>query len=310
MSAVAERRTRPWACPDARQLLRYDAPRPLWLAERRNGIGGSDASTIAGVNRWSSRYELYLDKTGRLPEEPESMAMRMGNLLEPIVLRLFTEETGIATRRAGLMVSRERPWQRVSVDGLTEDGGIAECKTTNWRLSDEWEDGQVADHAEVQVQHALAVTGRTHAWVAVLIDGHDFRWQRVERDEELIATLVDLERDFWHEHVLADVPPPLEAQDIDVVKALYPAVLRDVVEADDHDRVRELIAARAAGKAAEKAGKQAADVAEAALIALVGDAEALTLDGRPVVTRKTTTRAGFTVAPTTYRRIHIAKEKS
>lgn len=285
MSTATVTRARPWAYPDARLLLPADAPRPEWLDQRRGGIGGSDASTIAGVNRWGSRYELWLDKTGRAHEQAETPAMRMGRLLEPVVAQMFTEDTGIRTRRAGLMASRTRPWQRVSLDDLTEDGGILECKTTNWRLADEWDDGQVADHAEVQVQHALAVTGRTHAWVAVLIDGRDFRFERVERNDHLIEVLTDMEDRFWRDHILADVAPAMEANALGAVKDLYAEVLYEAAEANEPDLVRSALARRTAGKATEKAAKEQIDVAEAELIAAIGSAEALTIDGAVVLRR-------------------------
>ncbi len=286
MSTTTLNRPGTWSCPGSTLVLPASAPRQKWLDARRSGIGGSDASTVAGVNRWGSKYELWLDKTGRAPEKPVTMAMRMGNVLEPVVSDLFVEETRIATRRAGLMVSRTRPFQMVSVDRLTDDGGLLECKTTNWRLADEWDDDQVADHAEVQTQHALAVTGRSHAWVAVLIDGHDFRFQRVERDEQLIGVLTGMEERFWVDHVLADVAPPMEARSLDIVKDLNAVVARETAQATDPDRVRALLAARADAKARAKGADDEAAVAEAELIAMTGDAEAL-LDGdRTLLTRK------------------------
>ena len=43
--------------------------RKEWLEWRRMGIGGSDASVIAGVNPFRSIFDLWLDKTGQ--KEPE-----------------------------------------------------------------------------------------------------------------------------------------------------------------------------------------------------------------------------------------------
>ena len=40
-----------------------------WLDLRRTGIGGSDAATIVGLNPYSSRYSLYLDKIGEVKHE-------------------------------------------------------------------------------------------------------------------------------------------------------------------------------------------------------------------------------------------------
>ena len=153
------------------EILPPGAPREVWLEERRQGIGGSDASAVAGVNPWRTRWAVWLDKTGQAVDVEPTRAMRMGTLLEPVVKALFVEETGIGLADVGLLRSLEWPFMQVTPDAFTEDGGIFEAKTTSRWLAHEWDDEQVPDHAEVQVQHALAVTGRSHAWVAGLIDG-------------------------------------------------------------------------------------------------------------------------------------------
>ena len=38
----------------ALEVLPYDAPRDVWLAERRKGVGGSDVPAVLGMSRWSS----------------------------------------------------------------------------------------------------------------------------------------------------------------------------------------------------------------------------------------------------------------
>ena len=41
-----------------------------WLSGRMNGIGGSDASAVVGVNPYKTNIELFEEKTGRrLPED-------------------------------------------------------------------------------------------------------------------------------------------------------------------------------------------------------------------------------------------------
>ena len=40
-----------------------------WLRYRKQGIGGSDVSCLLGINKWKSEIELWLDKTGQLPEQ-------------------------------------------------------------------------------------------------------------------------------------------------------------------------------------------------------------------------------------------------
>lgn len=284
MTAVEKRAD--WRMPDAEPVLPISAPRPEWLERRRRGLGGSDASTVVGVNRWSSRYELWLDKTGRLRDKDTSPRMEAGTRLEPVLRQWFTDEKGIEVRQVGLVASRVRPWQMVSLDGLTADGGIFESKCTSWRLADEWDDGQIADHAEVQAQHGLAVTGRSHAWVVVLIDGWDFQIRRVERDEKLIAAITQMEHDFWHDHVLADREPAIEPNALDAIKQRYADIDPDAIAAaSPADWAPLLREYREAAHAAKQAAARK-DAADAAIRALIGPAEALTVLGERVATCK------------------------
>lgn len=274
-----------WTMPDAEQLLPVDAPRERWLAARRRGLGGSDASTVVGVNRWGSRYELWLDKTGRLSEKQVSARMEAGLRMEPVLRQWFTDKQGIAIRQQGLVASRQRPWQLVSLDGLTEDGGIFESKCTNWRLAEEWDDDQVADHAEVQAQHGLAVTGRTHAWVVALIDGWDFQIRRVERDDKLIEAITEMESDFWHGNVLADRQPDIEPNALDVIKARY-ALIEGETVAGDPTVIEPLIDAWNTARQGEKDAEAIRRVIEGQLRDEIGTAETLALLGEKRLTCK------------------------
>jgi len=316
-----------WACPDARLVLRADAPREEWLAARTTGLGGSDASVVAGVNRWTSAYELWLDKTGRRPGDAAqamSEAMEWGIRLEAVIADWFVDTTGIPVRRAGLMRHRARPWQLASVDRLTGDGGGLEVKTLSWRVASEWDDDQVADHAEVQAQHYMAVTGRPHWWVVGLVDGRSPQLRRVDRNPDLIATLTGMEETFWTSHVLADVPPPVTALALDAVKERWSTVELEQVDLDP-DQVLPAIARMTAAKTARKAAETEEKTAAAVIREALGPAAVGLVDGRVVATCKqvTTTRfnaaalradhpdlaAGYT-ATASYRRLHIPKETS
>lgn len=58
----------------------------------------------------------------------------------------------------------------------------------------------------------MAVTGYVGAYIAVLIGGNTFKWRFVERDEELISMLIELETAFWN-HVQDGTLPPLDGSD-------------------------------------------------------------------------------------------------
>ena len=52
-----------------------DLSRADWLKWRTKGIGGSDASVIAGINPYKSVYQLWKEKTGQIEPEEEDLAL-------------------------------------------------------------------------------------------------------------------------------------------------------------------------------------------------------------------------------------------
>ena len=187
-----------------------------WLEYRRRGIGGSDASVVCGISRYKSPIELWLDKTGQLPPQETGEAAYWGTQLEPFVRAEFTKRTGIEVQCVRqLLQSGELPFMLANLDGICEvpDYGtcIFEAKTASAYKIAEWDDA-IPDEYQLQLQHYMAVTGYKAAYIAVLIGGNTFRWKFVERDEELISMLIDLEADFWR-HVQDCTPPPLDGSD-------------------------------------------------------------------------------------------------
>ncbi|MCX4321231.1 MAG: YqaJ viral recombinase family protein, partial [Lachnospiraceae bacterium] len=52
-----------------------DMPREKWLELRKQGIGGSDAGAVCGVNPYSSPMKVFQDKTGDETEEIDNEAV-------------------------------------------------------------------------------------------------------------------------------------------------------------------------------------------------------------------------------------------
>lgn len=53
------------------------------------------------------------------------------------------------------------------------------------------------------------------AWyLAVVIYGREFKYYRIERDEEVLADLRQLEKDFWENHVLKRVLPKPDGSEL------------------------------------------------------------------------------------------------
>lgn len=180
-----------------------------WLAHRKHGIGGSDAGAICGLNPYKSALGVYLDKTSPVSENEDNEAMRQGRDLEDYVARRFMEETGKKVRRANaIFVHPEYQYLFANVDRLIsgEDAGL-ECKTASAYAEDKWKDGKIPASYELQCHHYMAVTG-TKAWyIACVILGKGFVWKKIERDEETIQMLIELETDFWKNNVMKENMP-------------------------------------------------------------------------------------------------------
>jgi putative phage-type endonuclease len=283
MSATRTRRI----TPEGVLVARYDTPREEWLRLRKAGIGGSDALAVLGLDPWKTRMEVWLDKLDSAPVREQSDRMRWGQVVEDSIADWFAERTGIGVRRCGLMRNADRPWQQVSVDRLTADGGVLEIKNTNYHRRSEWadDDGEiVADGAEAQGQHALAVTGLSHVWVAAQIGGEPPVVRRIERDDAFIADLIACEQEFWA-LVQSQTPPALEGGKAaaSLIARMYPDVVPGKT-ADLTGEQRELLREYHKEIAAEKAASARKDEIKAQITAAMGDAEFARFEGEQVAT--------------------------
>lgn len=183
-----------------------------WLQLRKSGIGGSDASAILGFNKWKSAFQLYIEKTSDFVEEIDNEFVYWGNVLEDLVAQEFAKRTGKKVQRVNRMLRHpDYPFMTANLDRrVIGEKAILECKTTSTYNKDAWEGDDIPAAYICQLQHYLAVTGYEKAYIAVLIGGNNFVWKEVERDDEFIDLMIEREKDFWENHVLANVPPPID----------------------------------------------------------------------------------------------------
>ncbi len=220
--------------PALRLVSTKDLSRDEWLSVRKHGIGSSDAAAAVGLNPYQSQLELWLEKTGRDALRPKSdthdedSPAYWGNILEPIVATHYTQRTGHRVRRINAVLQHPDPslsWMLANIDREVIGAGevqILECKTAGINGARLWKEG-VPVYVQLQVMHQLAVTGKQAADVAVLLGGQHLEIHRIERDDELIARLIDLEQDFWS-YVQRDTPPPADGSDSaeQALRCLYP----------------------------------------------------------------------------------------
>lgn len=218
--------------PALRLVETKSLSREDWLEVRKNGIGGSDAAAAVGLSPYMSPLELWLIKTGRdanLPRpDPHDTTepIYWGTLLEPIVAASYTKQTNNRVRRVNAVLQHPTiPFMLANVDREVvgcRDVQLLECKTAGEFGARLWRDG-VPEYVQLQVQHQLAVTGRQAADVSVLICGQKLEVHRIQRDDGLIARLIELEAAFWN-YVVTDSPPPADGSESAdrALRCLYP----------------------------------------------------------------------------------------
>lgn len=198
-----------------RLVSTIDLPKTDWLKYRKKGITGTDAGAICGLNPYSSAFQIYQDKITDEIEEFDNESMRQGRDLEEYVARRFSEETGLKVRRANaIFQNEENPFMLADFDRLIvgQKAGL-ECKTVSPYSSDKWNDGNIPLYYQMQVQHYLAVSGFDCWYIAAVVFGREFLIRKIERDEELINYLIDIERGFWYNNVLAGIMPEPDGSD-------------------------------------------------------------------------------------------------
>lgn len=187
-----------------------------WLAARQ-GIGGSDASAVLGLNPYKTNQELWMEKTGQrtAPDISDKDYVQYGHAAEPLLRGLFAldyPEYKVEYFGDNMIRNEKYPWAHASLDGeLTDQNGrkgILEIKTTNILQSmqrEKWKE-QIPDNYYIQVLHYLMVT--EYAFVElraqlksvwqdqIRISTRDYHIERSEVEDD-IELLKKEEEKFW-----------------------------------------------------------------------------------------------------------------
>ncbi|RJX27165.1 MAG: hypothetical protein C4554_04740 [Dethiobacter sp.] len=294
---------------DTRQM-----PREKWLALRRQGMGGSDAAAILGLNPWKSAMSVYYEKVHG-SEAPQSLAMELGRELEPFLRRKFAhwlkEQEGFSVTVQEvpfLLQHPDHPILLANLDGCFDHPELGPCglelKTAGEFMRAAWDAKDIPDTCYIQVQHYMAVTGLAHFYVAYLIGNREFGATRVPRNETMIGELVSRLREFWETYVLRKITPAPAglACDTEILKGLYPREGGRTISLPD---CQDKYDAYKALKQEEKRLQLELEAIRQHFMAAMGEADTA-LVGRHKVTWKTVERRGYTVAPSSYRQLRFS----
>jgi putative phage-type endonuclease len=279
--------------------------RAEFLERRRSGIGGSDIPAILGISPWRTPLDVYRAKVEpqQDADDEQSEPAYWGTVLEDVVAREYAMRTGARIQRVNTQLRHPRvdcmvanidraivlPGTRARLDAqglLVGATGILECKTANAFKASDWgrdgDDEAIPVHYAAQGMAYLSVTGLPYCDFAVLIGGQRFVTKRLERDEAVIREIEQRVAAWWADHVEARIPPP--PQNAEDITALFPSDNGETVEADEQLLIdfNEAVAMREQIERLETDLEQRVNAMKLA----IGEASAIGINGRPIVTWK------------------------
>lgn len=183
--------------------------------QRQNSIGGSEAAAVVGLSKWKTPMEIYLEKTMQAMPRVQTAALLIGTKFERDVLQFLAEESKIEVegRFSQKEFHPDIPFMSCQVDGIVKgENAIVECKITTSIFSDLV--SKVPDDYMIQCQHNMAVHGADRCYLPFFVLDPREEVKRgihiVERDEEMIKYLIDIESHFWNNHVVPQIPPNID----------------------------------------------------------------------------------------------------
>lgn len=206
-----------------------------WLENRKNGIGGSDAAAILGMNPYKTNIALWEEKTGQAEAEDISHKpfVIYGKEAEEPLAKLFAldfPKYEVKHMEYNSYEHPQYPFLIGSLDGQIVERdtgriGVLEIKTTNIlnsRHKEKWND-RIPQNYFIQVLHYLLVTGYDFAVLKAQLRSEfeedvylQTKHYHIERKdvEEDIKYLLEKELEFWNRYVVTKKKPPLTLPEI------------------------------------------------------------------------------------------------
>jgi putative phage-type endonuclease len=190
---------------------------------RGAGLGASQAAQALGLcpASWGAPIDLWLELTGRKERTVAGQAARWGQILEPVVRGVYTEQhhCPVLVPQTSLY-HRTLSWLRATPDGVALDADehwhhLVQVKCPGLRAAPHWgveERREVPVYYHVQAAVEMSVTRLPRVDFAVLLGGQEYFEVPVYHDEELEHDVLEGLAAFWR-CVETDQPPPVDASE-------------------------------------------------------------------------------------------------
>jgi len=289
-----------------------------WHNLRKPNVGASEVGAVAGIHEYLTGYGLAARKLGKLDDTVDNAVLQRGRLLEPVARQLLAEQ--------------HQDWQQIPAGsyyydpeirlGCTPDLfvktprgiGVVQIKSVEpsvfarkWR-----KDATVEPPLWIALQAMVEqhLTNANFAVVAALVVGYGVALEVIEVPylAPVIETVRGKVKAFWEMVDRGELPPP----DYDTDRDNLAQVLRqdDGTEIDltGDNELPAIVDLLDAAKLAKRTAEDSIDQAQAKILHRIGTATRARFAGG-VITAKTVNRNGFTVKPSSYRKLTVRADE-
>jgi len=231
----------------AQPILGARAYTKRWFKSRRKTVGASEAAAVLGMSKWRQPLDVYQSKIDGDQVTPNK-AMKRGHDFEAQCLKMYSDRVGGSLYdKVPMLIHPDHEFMSATPDAIwindlsvkgksifAADYIPVEAKTTE--SMDEWGaegTSEIPTDYVIQAQQHMAVTDTARCDVPVLF-GFPFKLYVVERNEDIIAALVDAEKELI-ERVANEDPPEINwehPRTPELVKRMY-EVTEAVIELSD-----------------------------------------------------------------------------
>ena len=213
------------------QMITFDNQEE-WLKIRKQGIGGSDVSSILGHSPFRNAKDIYKSKIEDV-EQITNEAIEFGNAFEPIVFESFKnkykEFYEVLDYKNTMFRNIWNPFLQASLDGVlvnkqTLEVGILEIKTAQERKS-KWYDAYGNKCVPIYyLDQAIHYFNTTNANYIIFYTLINYKNSNIDRDMEFLAPRIYYRKDlkelcnkylqecsnFWFNNVIKRIEPNIK----------------------------------------------------------------------------------------------------
>lgn len=247
-----------------------------WHELRSANIGGSDVAALLGISPYKSKWQLWMEKAGKLKAEDLSTntAIQAGTFLESGIANW-------AAHRWGMDISKVTDYYTVdnvvgmgaSLDYITQSGRPVEIKWSARGHGWQYDGDKIIEAPEyylIQVQHQIACVNANGidadaGWLIALIDNEPRR-MLVPRHDVVVDAIKESITNFWVSVIASKEPDPDFSLDGDAITRMFGTLPLAEVELDSD--AAPLFAQYLEASTAEKVAKESKEQLKAQLLYL------------------------------------------